>query len=148
MELAFVCMGKSLLTWSLQSTSNVEFVLRNVVRIDEDVIQILWWLDVDHVHEDVIHKSLKSSGCISKPQALPTPWRNCSGFGMQSSICLQVKSVQGGMHAGDWSWYRLVPFMVHLGGQKWVEVGIGLSWKLSWGLRNRHKVEESCLSSK
>src|SRR5882724_12294357 len=42
--------------WSL----NVEFVLINVVRIDEDVVQI-------YDDYDVNHKSLQSSRCISKP---------------------------------------------------------------------------------
>jgi len=61
MELAFVCMGKkSISTESAEYFPNMEFVLRNVVRIDEDVIQI-------YDDYDVNHKSLKSGGCISKP---------------------------------------------------------------------------------
>ena len=52
MELTFICMGKkSVSAESAEYFPNVEYVLRNVVRIDEDVI----------------HKSLKSGGCISKP---------------------------------------------------------------------------------
>src|SRR5882672_11075108 len=43
------------------------FVLRNVVRIDEDVVQIDDDYNVNHTHEDVVHKSLKSWWCISKP---------------------------------------------------------------------------------
>jgi len=40
----------------------MEFVLGNVVRIDEDVIQIYDDYDIDHGRKDVIHKSLKSGG--------------------------------------------------------------------------------------
>jgi len=40
-ELAFVCMGKKFVSAeSAKYFLNVEFVLRNVVRIDEDVIKI------------------------------------------------------------------------------------------------------------
>src|SRR5882724_9528830 len=52
---------------SVEYFLNVEFVLRNVVRIDEDVIQIYDDYDVDHICKNVIHKYLKSGGCISKP---------------------------------------------------------------------------------
>ena len=61
MEFAFVCTGKkSVSTESVEYFQNVEFVLRNIVGIDEDVIQIYDEYDVDH-------KSLKSGRCISKP---------------------------------------------------------------------------------
>ena len=68
MELAFVCMGKnSISAESAEYFLNVEFVLRNILRIDEDVVQIYDDYDVNHIHENVVHKSLKCSGCISKP---------------------------------------------------------------------------------
>jgi len=57
MELAFVCMAKSLLAWSLRSTSKHVLVLRNVVRIDDDVIQIYDDYDINHVCENVVHES-------------------------------------------------------------------------------------------
>src|SRR5882672_4258986 len=67
-ELAFVCMGnKSVGAELLEYFPNMSFVLRNVVRIDKDVIQVDDDNDVNHIHEDVIHKSLKSCWCISKP---------------------------------------------------------------------------------
>ena len=59
MELAFVCTGKE--------SVSMEFVLGNVVGIDEDVFQIYDDYDINHIHENVVHKYLKSSGCISKP---------------------------------------------------------------------------------
>ena len=65
MELAFVCMGKKTISMeSVEYFPTVEFVLGNVVGIDEDVIQIYDDYDVDHIRED---KSLKSGRCISKP---------------------------------------------------------------------------------
>jgi len=68
MELAFVCMGKkSVSAESAEYFPNMEYVFRNVVGIDEDVIQIYDDYDVNHICENVIHKYLKSSGCISKP---------------------------------------------------------------------------------
>jgi len=67
-ELAFVCMGKkSIRAESAEYFPNVEFVLRNIVRIDKDVIQIYDDYDVNHIRENVVHKSLKSGRCISKP---------------------------------------------------------------------------------
>src|SRR5882724_8584081 len=46
---------------------NMSFVFGNVVRIDENVIQIYDDNDINHIHEDVDHKSLKSCQSISKP---------------------------------------------------------------------------------
>ena len=52
MELAFVCMGKkSVSTESAEYFINMEFGLRNVVRIDEDVVQIYDDYDVNHIHK-------------------------------------------------------------------------------------------------
>ena len=42
------------------------FVLRKVVGIDQDVVQIDNDIDVYHIRENVIHESLKSCGSISK----------------------------------------------------------------------------------
>ena len=42
------------------------FVLREVVRIDQDIIQIDYDVDVYHICEDVVHESLKSCGSVSK----------------------------------------------------------------------------------
>src|SRR5882672_723591 len=68
MELAFVCTGKKSISAELSEYFlNMSFVLGNVVGIDEDVIQVDDDYDVDHIREDVIHKSLKSCWCISKP---------------------------------------------------------------------------------
>src|SRR5882724_7730233 len=82
MELTFVCTGKnSVSAESVEYFPNVEFVLGNIVRIDKDVVQIYDDFvridqdvvqiyddyDVNHIHESVIHKSLKSGRCISKP---------------------------------------------------------------------------------
>ena len=66
MELTFVCMGKkSISVESAEYFPNVGFVLRNVVGVDEDVVQIYDDYDVDHICENVVHKSLKSCYLIS-----------------------------------------------------------------------------------
>ena len=66
MELAFVCASKqSISAESAKYFLNVSFVFRNVVGIDEDVVQIYDDNDVDHIHKDVIHKSLKSCWSIT-----------------------------------------------------------------------------------
>src|SRR5712664_3202911 len=68
MELAFVCMGKkSVSAESAKYFSDVSLVFGNVVRVDEDVVQIDDDNDVNHVHEDVVHKPLESGWSISKP---------------------------------------------------------------------------------
>jgi len=68
MELAFVCTGKkSVSSESSEYFPDMGFVLGNVVGVDEDVVQVDDDYDVDHIHEDVIHESLESCWCISKP---------------------------------------------------------------------------------
>src|SRR5882672_864234 len=68
MELAFVCMGKkSISAESVKYFSDVSLVFGNVVRIDEDVVQIDNENDINHVCEDVVHKPLESCWRISKP---------------------------------------------------------------------------------
>jgi len=55
-ELTFVCTGKQSI--SVEPTKyflNVSFVFLNVVRIDENVVQIYDDNDIDHIREDVIH---------------------------------------------------------------------------------------------
>src|SRR5882672_2795531 len=59
MELTYVCMGKkSVSAEPSEYFLNMSFVLGNVVRIDENVIQVDGDYDINHIHEDVIHKSL------------------------------------------------------------------------------------------
>src|SRR5882672_412456 len=60
-ELAFVCTGKkSVGVESAKYFSDVSLVSSNVVRVDEDVVQIDDDNDVNHVREDVVHKPLES----------------------------------------------------------------------------------------
>src|SRR5467141_20297 len=67
-ELAFVCKGKkSISAESAKYFSDMSLVFGNVVRVDEDVVQIDDDNDVNHIHEDVIHKLLESRWSISKP---------------------------------------------------------------------------------
>src|SRR5882672_4511600 len=59
MELTFVCMGKKSVSveWS-EYFPNMSFVLRHVVGVDKDVVQVDDEYDIDHICEDVIHNSL------------------------------------------------------------------------------------------
>ena len=41
-------------------------MLCEVVQIDQDVVQIDNDIDVYHIHENVVHESLKSCGSVSK----------------------------------------------------------------------------------
>jgi len=58
---------KSISVESVEYFQNVGFVLGNVVRMDEDVIQIHDDYDINHIRENDIHKHFKSCWCISKP---------------------------------------------------------------------------------
>ena len=42
------------------------FVLREVVGIDQDVVQIVNDIDIYHICENVVHEPLKSCGSVSK----------------------------------------------------------------------------------
>src|SRR5882724_542577 len=67
-KFAFVCMGKkSISAESAKYFSDVSLVFGNVVRVDEDVVQIDDDNDVHHVCENVVHKMLESCWGISKP---------------------------------------------------------------------------------
>src|SRR5882672_3469392 len=60
--------AKRMLAQSSRSTSwDMGFVLGNVVRVNEGVIQVDDDYDINHIHKNVIHKLLKSCWCISKP---------------------------------------------------------------------------------
>src|SRR5882672_1844908 len=60
-EFTFVCTGKkSVSAESAKYFSDVSLVFCNVVRVDEDVVQIDDDNDINHVREDVIHKPLES----------------------------------------------------------------------------------------
>jgi len=62
-------------------------VLRNVVRIDEDVVQIYHDYDIDHIHKDVIHKSLKSGSALVSPSGITKPLKGTIvGLECSSSI--------------------------------------------------------------
>jgi len=59
--------NKSISAESAEYFPNVGFVLRNVVGVDEDAIQKIYdEYDINHVCENIIHKSLKHGRCIGK----------------------------------------------------------------------------------
>src|SRR5882724_824110 len=58
MELAFVCTSKqSISAEPAKYFLNMNFVFRNVVGIDEDVVQIYDDNDINHIRKDVVHES-------------------------------------------------------------------------------------------
>src|SRR5882724_3022132 len=67
-EFAFVCTGKQSVSMEpMKYFLYMSFVFGNVVRIDENVVQIYDDNDIDHICEDVVHKPLKICQRISKP---------------------------------------------------------------------------------
>jgi len=65
MELAFVCMcKKSISAESAEYFPNTSLCAQNCVRIDEDVIQLYDDYDINHIHENIAHKSLKAAGAL------------------------------------------------------------------------------------
>jgi len=68
MKLALIGLGKkSISSESSEYLLNMGLVLGHIVRVDEDFIQIDDDCDINHICEDIIHKSLKGCRCIGKP---------------------------------------------------------------------------------
>ena len=44
----------------------MNLVLGHVVRVYEDIVEVYYYTNIQHVAEDVIHKSLKGGGSIGK----------------------------------------------------------------------------------
>ena len=67
MKLALIGLHKeSVSSESLEYLLNMGLVFGHIARVDENVIQVDD-CDIDHICENVIHKSLKGCGCIGKP---------------------------------------------------------------------------------
>ena len=67
MKFAFICTGeKAVSAKSPQHFPDMAFMLCEVVRIDQDVIQIDNDIDVYHIRENVVHESSKSCRSVSK----------------------------------------------------------------------------------
>src|SRR5882724_3898829 len=85
-ELTFVCTSKqSISAEPAEYFLNVNFVFGNVVGIDENVIQIYDDNDVNHICENVIHKSLKSCWRISEPFRHYQPFKG-TVMGLEGSL--------------------------------------------------------------
>ncbi|KXN92783.1 hypothetical protein AN958_04027 [Leucoagaricus sp. SymC.cos] len=59
----------------LENLANMFAVFSGVVGIDEDVVQIDRNADIEEVTEDVIHKMLESSRCVSKTEGHNQPFK-------------------------------------------------------------------------
>ena len=62
----------------------MNLVLGHVIRVYEDIIQVYYYTNIQHVTEDAIHKSLKSCGSIGKSEWNYQPFKGA------------VASVKGG----------------------------------------------------
>jgi hypothetical protein len=66
---------------SLEDFLDLGPVLFFVIGVNEDVVQVYKDADVEQVHEDIIHKSLKCSRSIGKSERHDTPFeRAVSGL--------------------------------------------------------------------
>ena len=54
---------------------DMNLVLGHVVRVYEDIIEVYYYTNIQHVAEDVIHKSLKSGGSIGKSERNYQPFK-------------------------------------------------------------------------
>jgi len=50
--------------------SDMSLMFSNVVWVDEDVVQIDVDNDINHVHEDIIHKHWKATGALVSPSGI------------------------------------------------------------------------------
>ena len=75
MELAFVGMSvKSMLLESLEYLVDMLSVIRDVVRVDQYVVQVNHYRDIEHVRENVVHKMLEGGRHIRKSERHNVPF--------------------------------------------------------------------------
>ena len=60
------CSIESISSESPKNFLDMNLVLGHVIRIYEDIVKVYYYANIQHVAEDVIHESLKSSGSIRK----------------------------------------------------------------------------------
>ena len=53
----------------------MNLVLGHVIRVYEDIIKVYYYTNIQHVTEDVIHKSLKGGGSIGKSKQNYQPFK-------------------------------------------------------------------------
>ena len=69
MELTFArCSIESISSESPKDFLDVSLVLGHVVRVYEDIVEVYNYTNIQHIAEDVIHKSLKGGGSIGKSE--------------------------------------------------------------------------------
>jgi len=68
MKLALISSDKeSISSESSEYLLNMGLVFRHIARVDKNVIQVDDDCDINHICENIVHKSLKGCGCIGKP---------------------------------------------------------------------------------
>ena len=69
MERAFMSSSKkAIFAESTEYLSDMCSMDVNIVGVDEDIIQIDYYTNIDHVGEDVVHKPLKGSGSVREAE--------------------------------------------------------------------------------
>ena len=66
MKFTFFCLCiQSHFSESFQDLFNVALVLRNIVRVDQDVIQVNYFAHIQEVREYIIHEVLEDSWSVN-----------------------------------------------------------------------------------
>jgi len=108
---------KSLLAQSLWS------IHLSFVRVDENVVQVDDDCDINLRKKMLFIIIERLRVALGKPlQAITDHFERAYRVSECSFHCLWLRLGPGGMHVGDRSWCKLVPFVVHLGGP-------GIEWK-------------------
>ena len=74
---------KAVLPESPKYFLDMSFVLRHIIRVDEDIIEVNDNTDIEHICEDFVHVMLESSRHIEKSEGIQM---SCSKCGMSFSI--------------------------------------------------------------
>ena len=66
---------KAILVESPKYFLDMSFVLRHIVRVNEDIIKVNDNTDIEHICEDFVHIMLESSRCIGKSEGHHKPFK-------------------------------------------------------------------------
>jgi hypothetical protein len=105
-------------------------VLKQVIRINEDVVDIDNEANIEHIAENVIHETLKNHGTIGKTARHDLPLkRTISGLkGGLPLITFHLPRLGlDSMHAKGRSLYKADPCEAHLVGPKSTETDLSLT---------------------
>ena len=106
-ELTFLGLSIQPFPELLEYFFNLVMVSGFIRRVDKNIVKVDNNTNIEHVHEDVVHEVLESSGCIGQAKGHHhLTQRIHTWFGMLSSICYHPRSRWDSRCATDQSWYR------------------------------------------